>query len=136
MVVRAVENWHSDGQCVDQGHSGGYDDSLQDACGQRGRTKSAHPPGLFKDLEVSTTDISRPRRSRLRQRLFFAGQILLFGIIVIQFTMLYRSYAFAAAAAGMVDAAALKRQGSMYEASSSSNVPDYFITKPELLPGK
>jgi hypothetical protein len=55
--------------------------------------------------------------------------VLLFIVIVVQFIMLYRSYMFAAAC-GLADAAVVKKA-----ASSSSSLPDYYQTSPELWPG-
>lgn len=114
---------------------GGYDDGSSVALEDQGHTKTANAPELLKYPQVSTAESSYRRRSKLSQRLLFAGQILLFGIIVVQFIMLYRNYAFAAAAGGMVDAAVVKRQSASAASSSTSNVPDYYVTKPELLPG-
>lgn len=72
---------------------------------------------------------------------------VLLTIVVVQGTMIYRSYAFAAAfAVGSVEAHAVKRQ-SGYAApqssattsatmSSSSPLPDYYQTLPEFYPGQ
>jgi len=57
--------------------------------------------------------------------------VLLFAICIVQSVMLYRNYfAGVVVCAGLGDAAAVKRQG-----SSSSNVPDYLQTTPELFAG-
>ncbi|KAI7666500.1 phosphoglycerate mutase-like protein [Hortaea werneckii] len=69
----------------------------------------------------------------LNQRLLFAGQVILFTIIVVQAVMLYRSLALASAC-GIVDAGALRRQTAS-GASSSSDIPQYYQTSPELFPG-
>jgi hypothetical protein len=75
--------------------------------------------------------------SRFSKKALFIGQVLLFGVVVVQFIMLYRSYALAAAALRLVDAGVLKRQNASSGSSSvASNVPDYYVTKPLLLPGK
>jgi hypothetical protein len=75
--------------------------------------------------------------SRVSKKALFIGQVLLFGVVVVQFIMLYRSYALAAAAVQLVDAGVLKRQNaSSGSSSATSNVPDYYVTKPLLLPGK
>ncbi|KAK6441542.1 hypothetical protein LTR95_002214 [Oleoguttula sp. CCFEE 5521] len=47
--------------------------------------------------------------------------------------MLYQSFAVAAVAAGVVDGSVVRRQSA--SSSASSNLPDYYVTKPELLPG-
>ena len=67
----------------------------------------------------------------LKQRLLFAGQVILFTIIVVQAVMLYRSLALASAC-GIVDAGALRRQTASSQ-SSSSGIPQYYQTSPELL---
>jgi len=67
----------------------------------------------------------------VRQKLLYAGQVILFGVIVVQFAMLYRKYAFAAACS-LVDAGALRKQ---QLESSSTDLPQYYQTKPELWPG-
>ncbi|KAI7166084.1 hypothetical protein D0869_13345 [Hortaea werneckii] len=69
----------------------------------------------------------------LKQRLLFAGQVILFTIIVVQAVMLYRSLALASAC-GIVDAGALRRQRASSQ-SSSSGIPQYYQTSPELFPG-
>ncbi|RMY52978.1 hypothetical protein D0865_05504 [Hortaea werneckii] len=66
-----------------------------------------------------------------KQRLLFAGQVILFTIIVVQAVMLYRSLALASAC-GIVDAGALRRQTAS-SGSSSSDIPQYYQTSPELL---
>ncbi|OTA32978.1 hypothetical protein BTJ68_07193 [Hortaea werneckii EXF-2000] len=68
-----------------------------------------------------------------KQRILFAGQAILFTIIVVQAVMLYRSLALASAC-GIVDAGALRRQTAS-SGSSSSDIPQYYQTSPELFPG-
>lgn len=75
---------------------------------------------------------SRSARGSVSQQVLFWSQIVLFGIIVVQFTMLYKSY-FLATAAICVEAAVVNRAGS--SSSSSSDIPQYYQTKPELYPG-
>lgn len=70
-----------------------------------------------------------PLQRRIPQRVLLIAQIVLFGIIVLQFVMYYKTYYLAAAAAGLVDAGMLNRQ-------ASSHVPDYYQTTPELFPGR
>ena len=79
-----------------------------------------------------------PWYERFSKKVLFIGQVLLFGVVVVQFIMLYRSYALAAAAAAnLIDAGVIGRENaSSGSASAVSNVPDYLITKPLLLPGK
>ena len=79
-----------------------------------------------------------PWYERFSKKALFIGQVLLFGVVIVQFIMLYRSYALAAAAAAnLVDAGVLRRENaSSGSSSASSNVPDYYVTKPLLLPGK
>lgn len=75
-----------------------------------------------------------PWYCRFSKRALFFGQVALFAVVVVQFIMLYRSYALAAVgAAGLADAAVLKKQES---SSAASDVPDYYVTKPMLLPGQ
>lgn len=82
---------------------------------------------------------SQPPTPTFKQRLVFAGQVLLFVICVVQFAMLYRSYLVGAAACAVVDAAAVRRQGASSESGLPSGVPagleQPFQTKPELFPG-
>ena len=66
--------------------------------------------------------------SRIQQRALFVGQVVLFGVVIWQFMMLYKSYA-CAAAIGLADAGLLGRQG------STSSQPDYYQTVPEIFPG-
>lgn len=84
------------------------------------------------------TKASGPWYERFSKKTLFIGQVVLFGVVVVQFIMLYRSYALAAAAAAnLVDAGVLRRENaSSGSSSASSNVPDYYVTKPLLLPGK
>ena len=81
---------------------------------------------------------SGPWYERFSKKALFLGQVLLFAVVVVQFIMLYRSYALAAAAAArFVDAGVLRRENASSSGSSvASNVPDYYVTKPLLLPGK
>jgi hypothetical protein len=81
---------------------------------------------------------SGPWYERFSKKALFVGQVLLFAVVVVQFIMLYRNYALAAAAAAnLVDAGVLRRENaSSGSSSASSNVPDYYVTKPLLLPGK
>lgn len=74
--------------------------------------------------------------SKFSKKALFAGQVVLFGIVVVQFIMLYRSYAMAAVAAKLVDAGVMRKNASSTSSSAASNVPDYYVTKPMLLPGK
>lgn len=79
-------------------------------------------------------------KARISHQALFTGQFLVFAIVVIQFTMLYRNYMLAASVAAIsVDAAAVKRQSGAPPAStstsSSSAIPDYYVTMPELVPG-
>ncbi|KAK3054113.1 hypothetical protein LTR09_004891 [Extremus antarcticus] len=89
------------------------------------RTKLQTRPSWY--LEAASSPLSR---HSLRDRLAFFGQILPFLIIIVQFIMLYRSYALLAAC-GLADAGLIKKAAS----SSSTSVADYFQTKPELFPG-
>ncbi|KAF2716997.1 phosphoglycerate mutase-like protein [Polychaeton citri CBS 116435] len=83
----------------------------------------------------SDTDFTAVR-GKYKQRALFLGQIGLFIVIIVQFVMLYRSYALAAAAARLIDAAAVdRRQGASSSSSSSSSIPQYLQTSPELYPG-
>lgn len=80
-----------------------------------------------------------PWYTRISKKVVTLGQVVLFGIVVVQFVMLYRHYAAAAAAvaADMVDAGVVRRQSASAAGSSStSNVPDYYVTDPLLLPGE
>jgi hypothetical protein len=79
-----------------------------------------------------------PWYTRISRTALFLGQVVLFGIVVVQFVMLYRNYVVAAAAVGadLVDAGVVRRQSASAAGSSStSNVPDYYVTDPLLLPG-
>ena len=74
------------------------------------------------DREGKLTALLRRQRTVL---------VLLFAICIVQSVMLYQNYfAGVVVCAGLGDAAAVKRQG-----SSSSNVPDYLQTTPELFAG-
>ncbi|KAK0942532.1 hypothetical protein LTR29_005953 [Friedmanniomyces endolithicus] len=66
------------------------------------------------------------------QTLLLAAQVLLFGVVIVQFIMLYRSFALAAACSSFVDAGILRRQSA---SSATSSAPDYYQTVPELFPG-
>ena len=70
-------------------------------------------------------------KRKLRQRALFVGQIVLFLIIIVQFIMLYKNYMFAAAC-GVANAGVVRKQAA---SSSTSSLPDYYQTKPELFPG-
>lgn len=72
------------------------------------------------------------------KKALFIGQLLLLGVVVVQSVMLYRSYALAAALAADLAEAGVMRKHASAEASSSvaSNLPDYLVTKPMLLPGQ
>jgi len=118
-------------------HRPGDDDNVY-------RSREVHVPGSspsaekIESLQVSATALETRRTwttGKIAQRLLFVGQILLFVVIVVQFVMFYKSYVIAAAAGALVDGAVVQRQGSAVS-SSSSNVPDYYVTKPELLPGE
>ena len=69
--------------------------------------------------------------STLKQKVLYIGQITLFAVVVVQFIMMYRSFAMAAACGSLVDAGMMRRQ-SAYSSSSTSKLPDYYQTKPEL----
>jgi hypothetical protein len=88
---------------------------------------------------LQTPESRGPWYTRISKKVLFLGQVVLFGIVVVQFVMLYRNYAVAAAvvASGMVDAGVVKRQSasSVGSSSSTSNLPDYYVTEPLLLPG-
>ncbi len=66
------------------------------------------------------------------QTLLLAAQVLLFGVVIVQFIMLYRSFALAAACSSFVDAGILRRQSA---SSATSSAPDHYQTVPELFPG-
>lgn len=87
------------------------------------------------DLPTFTHSGRARQSTAVRQKLLYAGQIILFGTILVQFVMLYRKYAIATACS-LVDAGELKKQH-VGEASStsSSDLPQYYQTKPELWPG-
>ncbi|KAK5131653.1 hypothetical protein LTR08_000780 [Meristemomyces frigidus] len=91
-------------------------------------------PTKLRSLAVPTTS-SHFAESTLKQKALFVGQITLFGVVVLQFIMMYRSFALAAACGGMVDAGLLRRQSAASGSSSTSSLPDYYQTKPELFPG-
>lgn len=118
-------------------HRPEYDDSVyrDDGSAEVHVPGSGPGSGKIESFQVSTSASETSRTSgKAAQSLLFVGQVLLFVIIVVQFIMFYRSYVLAAAAGALVDGAVVQRQGSA--SSSSSNVPDYYVTKPELLPGK
>lgn len=75
---------------------------------------------------------------RFSKKALFIGQIVLFAIVVVQFIMLIRSYSLAAvAAARLVDAGVVRGKGAdVGSDSAKSDLPDYLVTKPMLLPGK
>lgn len=68
---------------------------------------------------------------KLSQRAVFAGQLLLFAIVIVQFVMLYKNFALAAAI-GCVEAGLMDKKAA---SSASSDIPQYYQTKPELYPG-
>ncbi|KAK4545887.1 hypothetical protein LTR36_002451 [Oleoguttula mirabilis] len=84
-------------------------------------------------LRPVPSDGTSPAASTLKQKLFFVGQLTLFGIVIVQFIMMYRSFAMAAACGGLVDAGMLRRQSAY--SSSTSSLPDYYQTTPEIFPG-
>lgn len=75
---------------------------------------------------------------RFSKKALFIGQIVLFAVVVVQFIMLIRSYPLAAvAAARLVDAGVVRGKGAdVGSDSAKSNLPDYLVTKPMLLPGE
>lgn len=82
----------------------------------------------FRNL-LAANAAAAPLQRRVPQKVLLIAQIILFGIIVLQFVMYYKTYYLAAAAAGLVDAGMLNRQ-------ASSHIPDYYQTTPELVPGR
>lgn len=64
---------------------------------------------------------------RLKQRVWFVGQIILFVIVIIQFIMMYRHY-LVFTACSFADAALMRK-------AASSTLPDYYQTSPELFAG-
>jgi len=100
---------------------------------------------LFKDYSDSTrrprflqpTSYSGPWFTRISKKALFLGQVVLFGVVLVQFVMLYRNYAVAAAAvaADLVDAGVVRRQSASAASASTSGLPDYYQTDPLLLPG-
>lgn len=75
---------------------------------------------------------------RFSKKALFIGQIVLFAIVIVQFIMLIRSYSLAAvAAARLVDAGVVRGKGAdVGSDSAKSDLPDYLVTKPMLLPGE
>lgn len=77
----------------------------------------------------------------ISQKALFVAQVLLFVVVVVQFVIMYRSYVLAAAAALVGAEPIVHRQyGESSKTScswccSTSDLPDYLVTKPELLPG-
>lgn len=67
-------------------------------------------------------------RYRLGQRFLVLVQLLLFLFVVLQFIMMYKKYA---VACSVLAEAAIVQYG-----PSSSSLPDYLVTKPELFPGR
>lgn len=96
-------------------------------------TKICRVPGPSRSRNLSASS------SPIVWQLVLLLQAVLLAIIVAQAIMLYRSYFAAAAfAAGVVDGKAIKRQsGAVPQSSStsSSSLPDYYQTLPELFPG-
>ncbi|KAK3115059.1 hypothetical protein LTR53_005978 [Teratosphaeriaceae sp. CCFEE 6253] len=91
-------------------------------------TKLRVHPGLLSDNCPATSALT----GRLPPNILFAGQLIVFGVVIVQFIMLYRNFAVAAACTAFVDAAVVRRQSA---SSSTSSAPDYYQTKPELFPG-
>ena len=79
-------------------------------------------------LEVGTPSAT----STFKQKALFIGQVTLFVVVVLQFIMMYRSFAMAAACGSLVDAGMMRRQSATPYGSSTSSLPDYYQTKPEL----
>ena len=69
-------------------------------------------------------------KGRLRNRILFIGQVILFLIIVVQFVMLYKNYMLFGAC-GIADAGLLRKQATLKD----KNLPVYYQTKPERFPG-
>lgn len=86
-------------------------------------------PTKLRALPTFWTGTGPVTTSSLTQRALFVGQVILFGVVVVQFIMLYKSFALAAACGGVVDAGMLRRQSA---SSSTSSLPDYYQTVPEL----
>ncbi|KAI5356807.1 putative histidine phosphatase superfamily, clade-2, histidine acid phosphatase active [Septoria linicola] len=100
------------------------------------RLNTTKTPVLFTAATSRATTDSEGRRFITRQKALFAAQVLLFGFVLLQFVIMYRKYAIACAGvAGAVFGTADAAVASSVSSSSSSNVPDYFVTKPELVPG-
>lgn len=100
-------------------------DGAEDAC-----MYTKHWAWPFFSSEAGTSPaVNRSRE--LKQRSLFVGQIVLFGIVVVQFMMLYRHYMLFAAC-GLADAGLVKKQAT---SSSSSSLPNYYQTSPEFFPG-
>lgn len=71
-------------------------------------------------------------RYRLGQRFLVLVQLLLFLFVVLQFIIMYKKYAVACSVLAVVGGeAAIVQYG-----PSSSSLPDYLVTKPELFPGR
>jgi hypothetical protein len=72
-------------------------------------------------------------RYRLGQNALFIAQVVAFVLIVLQFIMIYRKYAVACGGVAAIvgGEAALVGYG-----PSPSSLPDYYVTKPELYPGR
>ncbi|GIZ44940.1 hypothetical protein CKM354_000812400 [Cercospora kikuchii] len=90
-----------------------------------------------------TTTTSSPLLKRVQKsRATHVAQIVLFILLVLQFILMYRKFALASgfAVAALVKgnvAVAVAGNGNEYGSSTSksSDVPDYFVTSPELFPG-
>lgn len=99
-----------------------------------------HTKALDSAVRLENVHLYHPRDEITQKRPAFprplvrACQILLLVLISGHFIMLYRSFAVAAAVASLVDGSVVRRQSA--SSSSSTNIPDYYVTKPELLPGE
>ena len=82
-------------------------------------------------LPVSRSDVPYAT-STFKQKVLYLGQVTLFAVVVAQFIMMYRSFAMAAACGSLVDAGMMRRQSAASYGSSTSSLPDYYQTTPEL----
>lgn len=71
-------------------------------------------------------------RYRLGQRFLVLIQLLLFLFVVLQFIIMYKKYAAACSVLAVVGGEAANVQ----YGPSSSSLPDYLVTEPELFPGR
>lgn len=102
-----------------------HDEVRQEEAVMSTKLRARPPPWKLFSGDSAATRL----QGRIPQRVLLVAQIVLFGIIVLQFVMYFKNYYVAAAAAGLVDAGMLNRQ-------ASSQVPDYLQTTPELVPGR